>query len=463
MIFLAVLILIISLTIASIAGYFSVLGLSLLFVGSSTAVIVMGAALEVGKLVAVSVLHQLWDKLGWMLKTYLFVASFLLMVITSLGIYGFLSNGYNATSFKVKELERQIQNNDIKIVSLNDEIFKLQNYDYTLKTVKDDQFNEQQLQLIDKKEQRISNVQDSIEVSKKKALEELSNAKIILDTEINKEVAQIELFNNRLKILDEEVQTWLNQGTGNLFKQNGLEKARLVKESQQKERDDIDAQIKEVQQRIQTLRDEYNVTKNSITDNLEKQIQTSESLIKSIQEEIVNDKKVIVENQQSVQLKIDNEIARIQTTKEANKNEIEAKQEKINSLYDNNLELNQKINETDVGTFKFVAKNFNLELDKTVNWFIMLIISVFDPLAVALLLCFNYLVKKPPTEKKIKPTIKEKIISEPVIEKEIKKETTTTLTTPVSSDDDEDWYPFVHEEQGKMSYKSFPQPEEFKS
>lgn len=463
MIFLAVLILIISLTIASIAGYFSVLGLSLLFVGSSTAVIVMGAALEVGKLVAVSVLHQLWDKLGWMLKTYLFVASFLLMVITSLGIYGFLSNGYNATSFKVKELERQIQNNDIKIVSLNDEIFKLQNYDYTLKTVKDDQFNEQQLQLIDKKEQRISNVQDSIEVSKKKALEELSNAKIILDTEINKEVAQIELFNNRLKILDEEVQTWLNQGTGNLFKQNGLEKARLVKESQQKERDDIDAQIKEVQQRIQTLRDEYNVTKNSVTDNLEKQIQTSESLIKSIQEEIVNDKKVIVENQQNVQLKIDNEIARIQTTKEANKNEIETKQEKINSLYDNNLELNQKINETDVGTFKFVAKNFNLELDKTVNWFIMLIISVFDPLAVALLLCFNYLVKKPSTEKKIKPTVKEKLIVEPVIEKEIKKETTTTLTTPVSSDDDEDWYPFVHEEQGKMSYKSFPQPEEFKS
>jgi len=79
--------------------------------------------------------------------------------------------------------------------------------------------------------------------------------------------------------------------------------------------------------------------------------------------------------------------------------------------------LQSKILTTDVGTFKYVAKTLNLQLDQTVTWFIWLIMSVFDPLAVSLLLCFNIIIKNyrlnkaAKKEKEVKPFIP--IIIEP--------------------------------------------------
>ena len=115
MLFLAILILITSLAIAGIAAYFSIVGLALLFVGSGQSIVIMGTALEVGKLVVVSFLHQYWERLNFLIKTYLIIATILLMAITSIGIYGYLSSGYNATSNKVKEIERQISFNEKQI------------------------------------------------------------------------------------------------------------------------------------------------------------------------------------------------------------------------------------------------------------------------------------------------------------------------------------------------------------
>ena len=69
MLFLAILILITSLAIAGIAAYFSIVGLALLFVGSGQSIVIMGTALEVGKLVVVSFLHQYWERLNFLIKT----------------------------------------------------------------------------------------------------------------------------------------------------------------------------------------------------------------------------------------------------------------------------------------------------------------------------------------------------------------------------------------------------------
>jgi chromosome segregation ATPase len=65
------------------------------------------------------------------------------------------------------------------------------------------------------------------------------------------------LYNARLEILDKEVQKWMDEGAGGLFKKSGLDKARVVKEGQAKERGDIDAQIKNAQDRIEKLRAQY--------------------------------------------------------------------------------------------------------------------------------------------------------------------------------------------------------------
>lgn len=90
--------LILALTVAGCAGYFSILGLSQLFAGASTAVIIMASVLEIGKIVTTTALHTYWGKLAKTLRIYLTISVGVLMIITSAGIYGFLSNAYQKTA-----------------------------------------------------------------------------------------------------------------------------------------------------------------------------------------------------------------------------------------------------------------------------------------------------------------------------------------------------------------------------
>lgn len=467
MLLLAIILLITSLAIAGIAGYFSIIGLSLLFVGSGLSIIVMGAALEVGKLVAVTALHHLWKKLNFLLKTYLFLASFILSVITSIGIYGYLSNGYNATSIKVRALE---QNKNLAVQKINE--LKTTNDVLTNEkpstkltddtTKENADFAKQQIELIGKKELRIQEIRNSIDSERKKSIEEQNNAKLVLDSEIQKELQQITLFNNRLQILDKEVQVWMDQGTGGLFKQNGLEKARQVKESQQKERDAIDNQIKNAQIRIDVLRTNYTNTLQEIQKTVSEKTKISESNIQKIEQEIAVDKQAIIDNQKKSQT-----VALDQTTKaeellKNNKEQIKNNLKEIETLTNTIKDIDIKINDTDVGTFKFVAKNFNLELDKTVNWFIIMIISVFDPLAVTLLLCFNYIIKLRSEEKKKLPVVSATTTALPTT-------ITTTLQEQIQEANKTDEHQqleaeyqqfYEHLENGKIAYKPFKPAQE---
>ena len=88
------LILLTALGISLIAAYYSIVGLAAIFAASVIPVIVMGSALEVGKLVSVAYLHQKWKTIPFLLKSYLTFAIFLLMFITSMGIFGFLSKAH---------------------------------------------------------------------------------------------------------------------------------------------------------------------------------------------------------------------------------------------------------------------------------------------------------------------------------------------------------------------------------
>jgi hypothetical protein len=80
--------------IAGCAAFFSIKGLMVLFAGSAFAVAIMASSLELGKLVAASFLHRNWKTSSFFLKTYLTLAVGVLMFITSLGIFGFLTNAY---------------------------------------------------------------------------------------------------------------------------------------------------------------------------------------------------------------------------------------------------------------------------------------------------------------------------------------------------------------------------------
>jgi hypothetical protein len=98
-----------ALSISASAAFYSVTGLSKLFAGASFAVIIMASSLEISKLVIASLLYQYWDKLNKGLKIYLTIAVVILILITSAGIYGFLSGAYQETSTKSGVIDKQVE------------------------------------------------------------------------------------------------------------------------------------------------------------------------------------------------------------------------------------------------------------------------------------------------------------------------------------------------------------------
>ena len=110
--------LVLALVISAVAGYFSVTGLGHLFAAAFWPVVIMGGALEAGKLVAASWLKANWSNrsVGWMHKLYLMVAVGVLMVITALGIYGYLAKGHleheaplATVELQIGEIERKVE------------------------------------------------------------------------------------------------------------------------------------------------------------------------------------------------------------------------------------------------------------------------------------------------------------------------------------------------------------------
>ena len=98
-----------ALSISASAAFYSVSGLSKLFAGAQLEVIIMAGSLEFGKLVIASLLYQYWDSINKWLRTYLTIAAVILVLITSMGIYGFLSAAYQETYQKLVVQQNQIE------------------------------------------------------------------------------------------------------------------------------------------------------------------------------------------------------------------------------------------------------------------------------------------------------------------------------------------------------------------
>ena len=92
-----------ALLIAGSDAFFSVFGLSKLFAGASLPVIIMAGSLEFGKLIAASFLYRYWNKINLLQKIYMTIATITLVLITSAGIFGFLSNAYQGATVQFEK------------------------------------------------------------------------------------------------------------------------------------------------------------------------------------------------------------------------------------------------------------------------------------------------------------------------------------------------------------------------
>lgn len=244
-----------SLFIAACVAYFSIIGIAMLFSGSKQSAIIMAFSLELGKLVATSYLFRYWQDTRRLLKFYLTLSVIVLMFITSLGIFGYLSASYQRSSLADKANEEKIQIYESKKTSYVDKISQSKS--------------------------RIKSLED-LRISQERRLSE----------------AMTNIFIARNPIQLQEIQS------------------------------------------------------------------------------------------QTVELISSNEKS------------IEGENKKIQDANDEIFKLNETINQfklsgreqSDIITFKFVADEFNLTMDRVVKWFISILISVFDPLAICLLLAYNNII-----------------------------------------------------------------------
>jgi hypothetical protein len=110
-----------ALFIAGCAAFYSVFGLSKLFAGSAIAVIFMASSLELGKLVAASFLYRFWDDINLAIKTYLIIGVITLVLITSAGIFGFLSNAYQGATVQFEKQSNELLALEDRLEQLEDD------------------------------------------------------------------------------------------------------------------------------------------------------------------------------------------------------------------------------------------------------------------------------------------------------------------------------------------------------
>lgn len=103
-----------ALSVSASAAFYSVTGLSKLFAGASLQVLIMASTLEFAKLVIASLLYQYWGQLNKVLRTYLSIATMVLILITSVGIYGFLSGAYQETANLSSVVDKEVEVLELK-------------------------------------------------------------------------------------------------------------------------------------------------------------------------------------------------------------------------------------------------------------------------------------------------------------------------------------------------------------
>jgi hypothetical protein len=172
--FLAILTLITALTISAVAIYYSVAGLVAIFAAAAVPIMIMGGILEIGKLVTAVWLHKYWKQAAWWLKYYLATAVLVLMFITSMGIFGFLSKAHIEQTSAGEESVAQVQQIESEILRQRGLIARAEQKIVTLESSGTTQDTNVQSQ-IDKEQDRIDKAFDRI----KPAIEQQN--KIITD------------------------------------------------------------------------------------------------------------------------------------------------------------------------------------------------------------------------------------------------------------------------------------------
>ena len=196
--FLGILVLITALTISAVAIYYSVSGLVAIFAAAALPIIIMGGALEIGKLVTAVWLHWYWDRAKWWLKTYLSISVLVLMFITSMGIFGFLSKAHIEQTSAAEEGIAQIERIEQEVVRIEDLIARAETR-ITDAEASVGEGNAATQAQIDKEQERI----DSAYIRIEPAIEEQNQ---IIQTQLGSLEDRVAVYEEEIQSLDSELE-----------------------------------------------------------------------------------------------------------------------------------------------------------------------------------------------------------------------------------------------------------------
>jgi chaperonin cofactor prefoldin len=192
--FFGLLTLLTALAISTVAAWYSIIGLMAIFAGATTAIMIMGIVLEIGKLICASWTFTNWKKCPVIMKTYFIVAVVVLMLITSLGIFGFLSRAHITQSSPTSLMEERIERIELKV---NQRQTQIKRYQGRLDTLDDALQKYIELGAISKGLAKIGAMDNETNLLKTKIegleseIDELTDKKYELKTELN--LAEVEV------------------------------------------------------------------------------------------------------------------------------------------------------------------------------------------------------------------------------------------------------------------------------
>ena len=193
-----------ALSVSASAAFYSVSGLSKLFAGASLEVIIMAGSLEVAKLVIASLLYQYRKTLPRLLKYYLTIAAVVLVLITSMGIYGFLSAAYQETANKAGNIDAQIALVETKRDNIRDQLEVYNAEKITINGAVADLQTGLANNVIQYKDKETGQIITSTSSATRKALERQLDQAIIRQTEINSKIDGLntQLFDYETEIVE---------------------------------------------------------------------------------------------------------------------------------------------------------------------------------------------------------------------------------------------------------------------
>ena len=376
---LAILTLITALSISAVAIYYSVAGLMTIFAAAAIPIMIMGGVLEVGKLVTAVWLHKHWKQATWWLKTYLSTAVVILMFITSMGIFGYLSKAHieqtasaNEGIAQIERIEKEIARNEQVITRAETKIQDLE----TSGTGATTQLQQQ----IDLEQQRISSAYKRIQP----AIDEQNEIIASVTTLFNQELERID---SELALLQEYIDT------------DNIEKAQAMvgtqvdgdygpktaaaftawQDAKRAERNEWLQKIQDAAQSSTVLAARQEITR--LRSTAEEQIAQSNALVNNLRDQLKSN------NGNDLQTRLNEQSERVRVASD-----------EIDLLADQKFKLESEYRklEAEVGPVKYIAEfiygetaDANL-LEEAVRWVILIIIFVFDPLAVLLLIASQY-------------------------------------------------------------------------